>query len=87
MRLYVPPRFGATMVLVGLGSGTMLFSPLAWRVRKLERCTLAYLADSHLPAVGFVALYLSGREESGGRLVFSKGIAGGNSNGDEVGSC
>jgi hypothetical protein len=87
MRLYVPLRFGGTMLLVGLGSGTMLFSPWAWRVRELERSTLAYLADSHLPAVGFVTLYLSGREKSGGRLVFSKGITGGNSNGDAVGSC
>ena len=80
------PVFGGTLRVVGLSVGTVLFSPLTWTVRELERRTLAYLPDSHLPADESVALYLSGCEKSGGRLVFSAGIAGRNSNGDEVGS-
>jgi len=75
------------MLLVGLGSGTMLFSPWTWTVRELERRTLAYHPDSHLPAHESAVLYLSGCEKSGRRLVFSTGVAGCNSNGDEVGSC
>ena len=74
------------MLLVGLGSGTMLFSRLTWAVRGRERRTLAYLSDSYLPAGESVVLYLSGCEKSGGCLVFSAGVAGCNSKGDEVGS-
>ena len=74
------------MLLVGLGSGTMLFSPLTWTVRELERRTLAYHPDSHLPGDESALLYLSRCEKSGGRLVFSTGVAGCNSNGNEVGS-
>ncbi len=75
------------MLLVGLGSGTMLFSPWTWTVSELERRTLAYHPDSHLPAHKSAVLYLSRCEKSGRRLVFSTGFAGYNSNGDEVGSC
>ena len=75
------------MLLVGLGSGTMLFSPWTWTVRELERRTLAYHPDSHLPGDESALLYLSRCEKSGRRLVFSTGVAGCNSNGDEVGSC
>ncbi len=75
------------MLLVGLGSGTMLFSPLTWTVRELERRTLAYHPDSHLPGDESALLYLSRCEKRGRRLVFSTGVAGCNSNGDEVGSC
>ena len=74
------------MLLVGLGSGTMLFSPWTWTVRELERRTLAYHPDSHLPGDESALLYLSRCEKSGRRLVFSTGVAGCNSNGDEVGS-
>ena len=75
------------MLLVGLGSGTMLFSPLTWTVRELERRTLAYHPDSHLPGDESALLYLSRCEKRGRRLVFSTGVAGCSSNGDEVGSC
>ncbi len=75
------------MLLVGLGSGTMLFSPWTWTVSELERRTLAYHPDSHLPAHESAVLYLSRCEKSGRRLVFSTGVAGCSSNGDEVGSC
>ena len=74
------------MLLVGLGSGTMLFSALTWTVRELERRTLAYHPDSHLPGDESALLYLSRCEKSGRRLVFSTGVAGCNSNGNEVGS-
>jgi len=47
------------MLLVGLGSGTMLFSPWSWTVSELERRTLAYHPDSHLPAHESAVLYLS----------------------------
>ena len=75
------------MVLVGLGSGTMLFSAWTWTVRELERRTLACHPDSHFPAHESPLLYLSRCEKSGRRLVFSTGVAGCNSNGDEVGFC
>ena len=75
------------MLLVGLGSGTMLFSAWTWTVRELERRTLAYHPDSHLPGDESALLYLSRCEKRGRRLVFSTGVAGCNSNGDEVGFC
>lgn len=74
------------MLLIGLGSGTMLFSLLTWTVRELERRTLAYHPDSHFPAHESPLLYLSRCEKSGRRLVFSTWVAGCDSNGDEVGS-
>jgi hypothetical protein len=85
--LHVLHGFGGMMLLVGLGSGTMLFSRLAWAVRELERRTLEYLRDSHLPVDKCVVLYLHGCEKSCGRLVFSTGVTGCNTNRDEVGSC
>ena len=78
---------GAPLFLVvELGNGTMLFSRLTWMVRELERRALEFLPDSHLPAYKSGVLHLYGCEKSGGRLVFSTGVAGCNSNRDEVGS-
>ncbi len=75
------------ILLVELGCGIMLFSLSTCTVRDLERRTLAYLPVSIFPAAEPVVLSLYGCEKSGGRLVFSTGVAGRNSNGDQVGSC
>ena len=53
----------------------MLFLRLAWAVKELERSSLAYLSDSHLPTGKRAVFDLSICEKSGGRVVFSSGVA------------